>query len=63
VKNSLCFIDVVSNFSYFLYSFASRIKGKIEGKIEDAIAMKAEGISDDVIARITGISIEEIEKL
>jgi len=38
-------------------------EGKIEGKIEDAAAMKAEGISDGIIAKVTKLSIEEIKKL
>ena len=41
----------------------SKREGIKEGKIEDAIAMKAEGIKDDVIARVTKLSIDEIKKL
>ena len=41
----------------------SKRDGIKEGKLEAAIAMKAEGISDDVIARITKLSINEIKKL
>ena len=38
-------------------------KGKIEGKIEDARLMKKEGLSVDIISRVTGLSIQDIEKL
>ncbi len=37
--------------------------GKIEGKIEDARAMLAEGIPVPVIARITGLSSEKVQEL
>lgn len=37
-------------------------KGKLEGKLELAKGMKKEGIDLDVIARISGLSREEIEK-
>ena len=38
-------------------------KGKIEGKIEAARRMIDEGLSDDLIKRITGLSQDEIEAL
>ena len=41
----------------------SKRDGIEKGKIEDATAMKTEGIKDDVIARVTGLSIDEIKKL
>jgi predicted transposase/invertase (TIGR01784 family) len=43
--------------------YAARVKGKAEGKAEAARNMKAEGDSTEKIARITGLSPEEIEKL
>jgi predicted transposase/invertase (TIGR01784 family) len=43
------------------------LKGKIEGKIEErteiAKKMKAKGIDHSTISELTGLSIEEIEKL
>jgi len=38
-------------------------KGEMKGKIKTAKAMKCEGIDIKVIAKVTGLSIEEIEKL
>lgn len=38
-------------------------QGHLEAKIEDALAMKKEGIAVELVARVTGLSIEEIEKL
>ena len=40
-----------------------RKEGKIEGKIEDAINMKNDGLDIHLISKYTGLSIEEIEKL
>lgn len=40
-----------------------RIEGKIEGKFETAREAKKEGLSAKVISKITGLTIEEIEKL
>lgn len=44
-----------------------RIEGKIEGKIEKsrqiAVEMKADGMSAELIAKYTGLSIEEIDRL
>ena len=44
---------------------ADRIKleGKLEGKLETAKKMKAEGLDLDLIRRVTGLSKEEIEKV
>ena len=41
----------------------AKIEGKIEGKIETAIKMRNDGLSNDVISKYTGLTIEEIEKL
>lgn len=38
-------------------------KGKQEGKIEMVIKMKANGIGVEIISRMSGLSVEEIEKL
>ena len=38
-------------------------EGIKEGKIDDAINMKKEGISVEIISRCTGLTLEEIEKL
>lgn len=38
-------------------------EGKLEGKQEDAQKMLAEGLSVELISRITGLSLQEIEKL
>jgi predicted transposase/invertase (TIGR01784 family) len=38
-------------------------EGTAKAKTEDARNMKAEGDSTEKIARITGLSLEEIEKL
>jgi len=38
-------------------------KGKIEGKIEIAASMKAAGMRNEVIQKITGLSISDIEKM
>ncbi len=38
-------------------------KGKIEGKIEVAKQMKNMGLSDDVIQKATGLSVDEITKI
>ncbi len=40
-----------------------KIKGKIEGKIEVAQMLKINGVDIEIIAKSTGLSIEEIEKL
>ena len=40
-----------------------RIEGKIEGKVEDAKKMISKNMPFDLIAEITGLSIEEIKKL
>lgn len=40
-----------------------RLEGKIEGKVEAAKLMKIEGLGSSLIARITGLSVEEIDKL
>ncbi|MDG7053618.1 MAG: Rpn family recombination-promoting nuclease/putative transposase [Wolbachia endosymbiont of Alcedoecus sp.] len=48
------------NFSCIMQS---RIEGKIEGKIEVAKAMLAEGMNVATIAKVTGLSTDEIEKL
>ena len=40
-----------------------KIEGKKEGKIEIAIQMIIEGMKADLIARVTGLSLKEIEKL
>ena len=40
-----------------------KIEGKIEGKMETAKEMLAEGSDKDFISRVTGLSLEEIEKL
>tara|TARA_Y100001937_G_scaffold11083_3_gene13672 strand:- start:67852 stop:68838 length:987 start_codon:yes stop_codon:yes gene_type:complete len=37
-------------------------QGKLEGKLEDARRMKVEGLTLDQIARITGLSVEELKK-
>jgi predicted transposase/invertase (TIGR01784 family) len=39
------------------------IKGKIEGKIEVAKSLKLNGIDVDIIAKTTGLTKEEIERL
>ena len=38
-------------------------QGHLEAKTEDALAMKKRGIELKIISEITGLSIEEIEKL
>jgi predicted transposase/invertase (TIGR01784 family) len=40
-----------------------KIEGKIEEKIEIALAMKAEGFTTAQIAKITGLSKDEIARL
>ena len=40
-----------------------KIEGKIEGKIDTARRMIDEGLSDDLIKRVTGLSQDEIEDL
>ncbi|MFP4364484.1 MAG: hypothetical protein ACLFR1_11540 [Spirochaetia bacterium] len=40
-----------------------RQETKIETKIEDAKRMLSEGLDSELISRVTGLSIEEIEKL
>ena len=40
-----------------------KIEGKLEGKIEDARLMKKKGLDFILISEITGLSIDEIEKL
>jgi predicted transposase/invertase (TIGR01784 family) len=41
----------------------ARLEGKLEGKFEIAINLKKEGMSAELIAKTTGLSIEEVEKL
>ena len=38
-------------------------EGRIAEKLENARGMNANGISSDIIHRVTGLSIEEIEQL
>ena len=38
-------------------------EGRLEGKLEDAQKMKAEGLPLDQISRITGLALFDIEKL
>jgi predicted transposase/invertase (TIGR01784 family) len=38
-------------------------EGKLEGKIEVARQLKASGVSDEIIAQATGLTIEEIQEL
>ncbi|WP_199757145.1 hypothetical protein [Pedobacter sp. KBW06] len=38
-------------------------KARLEGKFEIAINLKKEGLSAELIAKTTGLSIEEVEKL
>ena len=38
-------------------------EGKAEGKLEIALQMKAKGLNTSLIAEITGLSIDEIDKL
>ena len=40
-----------------------KIEGKLEGKLEDVINMHKEGISIEIIARVTGLNVEEIDKI
>ena len=40
-----------------------KLEGKLEGNLENARAMKKEGLSNELIAKITKLSIEEIGKL
>jgi predicted transposase/invertase (TIGR01784 family) len=40
-----------------------RAEGKLEGQIEIAKKLLADGISADVISRASGLSIDEIENL
>jgi len=40
-----------------------RVEGKIEGKTEVAIKMKNEKMPLDLIAKITGLSVEQLNKL
>jgi predicted transposase/invertase (TIGR01784 family) len=41
----------------------ARLEGKVEGKVEVALIMKNEGMPTTQIAKFTGLSIEEIERL
>jgi predicted transposase/invertase (TIGR01784 family) len=43
--------------------YSGKTDGKIEGKLEDAKNMLSENISPELIARITGLSMEEIKAL
>ncbi|BET30709.1 hypothetical protein wCauBTS_13160 [Wolbachia pipientis] len=45
------------------YELFGREKGKIEGKIEVAKNSLKAGVSIDVIAEITGLSVDEIKQL
>ena len=58
-------INNLSEAQYMLTEIADKIheRGKLEGKLEDAKKMKEEGDSIEKIARITGLTVEEIEKL
>lgn len=38
-------------------------EGKLEAKKEDAKAMKLENISLEIISKVTGLSMDELEKL
>jgi predicted transposase/invertase (TIGR01784 family) len=40
-----------------------KIVGKIEGKLEVAAQMKRKGMSDQLIAEITGLSLADIKKI
>lgn len=42
---------------------SGKIEGKTEAKSEDAIAMIKEKMSNEVIARVTGLTVTEIEEL
>ena len=46
-------------------STATRLReeGKTEGKIETARKMRKEGLPNEMIARVTGLSPEELQKL
>jgi len=48
---------------YNLGMSSSRAEGKVEGKIEIALEMKKEGFDLDMIARLTGLSLEQISQL
>ena len=38
-------------------------EGKLEGKLEAAINMRKEGLSDELILRVTKLTKEELEKI
>lgn len=40
-----------------------RAEGKDEAKREDAIKMKELGVSPTIISQVTGLTVEEVEKL
>ena len=40
-----------------------RMEGRMEGKLEVAIIMKAKGIEPSLIAEVTGLSKEDIDRL
>ena len=40
-----------------------KLEGKLEGKIEDVINMHKEGIHIEIIARVTGLSVDKIESI
>lgn len=40
-----------------------RSEGKLEGKLEDALNMRKEGLSDEMIMRITKLTEEEMRKI
>jgi predicted transposase/invertase (TIGR01784 family) len=40
-----------------------RVEGRAEGHAEDAARMKADGVDGALIAKYTGLTAEEIEKL
>ena len=44
------------------YLAKAKKDAKIEGKIEDAKAMKKKGLSDEIISEIVGLSIKELKK-
>jgi len=43
--------------------YEAEIKGKLEGKLEDARLMKEDGIPVEKISKYTGLSIEEISRI
>lgn len=43
--------------------YYDREEGKLEGKLEAAINMRKEGLSDELILRVTKLTKEELEKI